>query len=59
MIKFYLHLIDPAYYKALEHTVDCIGNNKKVVYIYILTYVAEMSNSYMLVRKGPICSIWF
>jgi hypothetical protein len=44
MIKFYLHLIDLSYYKALEHTVDCICNKKKVcvcicVYIYIYIYI--------------------
>jgi len=34
MITFYLHLIDPSYYEALEPTMDCIGN-KKSMYMYI------------------------
>jgi hypothetical protein len=35
MIKFYLHLIDTLYYKALEHTMDCIGNKKVCVCVCV------------------------
>ena len=67
MIKFYLHMINLSYYKALEHTMDCIGNKKKCVYvcvcvcvyniyIYIYIYINKqcIRNSELITNKNNI-----
>jgi len=38
MIKFSLRLIDLSYYKALEHTMDCIANKKSMYVLCVCVY---------------------
>lgn len=74
MIKFYLHSIDPSYNKDAEHAMDCIGNwnvrerERESMCVCPPPHTrahartrasAEMPKSYMWVRNGHICSIWF